>query len=414
MSKKLISIFAVLCVIGTSFAYAVNINAAELQNQDLEARYTVTDPVAGDLYVSADEYLVVEGDVDGDLFVGGGEVLVEGDVSGNVFAAGGVVRIEGDVMKSLYSAGGQVTIAGRVERNVLAAGGNLHLRSDVGESVFVGAGQLEIAGNIGEDLRASAGTLRITGNVMGDVLASGGTIDLLGNVGNDLLLSGGRVNVESESIGGNFTFYGQESNLTVGENVSVAGEQSVKEYAVKTTRDVKLPFSSDVAAELGAAGLISRLTWGIISAVGSILLGLVAYHLAPVKTEKTLSYFNSAKNASLSVIVGFIAFPVGIFTLIVLALTVVGLPLAGFLIALASIASMLATPFVGLKTGRFLLKRLGRGKGVVVPLTLGVIFLGVLGLIPCLGFLLRMLIFFGGTGAMLRVVYSNYRVAKAV
>ncbi len=85
--------------------------------------------------VATDKSLTVDGKLDGDATaVGGASVTINGELTGDLVSMGGVVSIPGLVGGDVSSIGGPVRISGRVAGNVSAVGGGVAL---------IGAGEVD-------------------------------------------------------------------------------------------------------------------------------------------------------------------------------------------------------------------------------------------------------------------------------
>ena len=108
--------------------------------------------------------------VDGDAFLAGGQVAIAGQVQGDLVAAGGELSIGGSVGDDLYAAGGEVQLDSIVHGNARIAGGDV----SVGPATVVAGGltlhgaRVTFDGNTHEQLRASGASVRINGEVHGD------------------------------------------------------------------------------------------------------------------------------------------------------------------------------------------------------------------------------------------------------
>jgi len=413
---KLFGLLILTILIITTISHPLSTKAADIHNKDgKETVYTVKEDVKDDLYVAADEKVTVDGDVDGDLFVGGGTVDVNGNVTGNVFSGGGVITLKGDVNGSVFVAGGQLDIKGNVMRNVLAAGGTVDIDGNVKEDVFAAGGKVNLDGEVGDDVRVAGGLVDIKKAVKGDVMASGGTVNLDGNVDGDVHIAGSTVRVSSEVIGGDLVYYGDESALTVSSETVIAGKRVIEEMPgdITKTRAKVAPFVDGFDTFATAFGFTLHVIWNLLRAVGFILLGLLLFRVIPVKVDSILAKMSDLTDVAKSAGIGCLAIPVGIFVAFLLLVSLVGWPILGVLLALASITKVLTTPLVGTWLGRKILGLFGKGGGYTWPLVVGVFAIQIVKLVPCLGDLAGFLVFLVGIGAMVRMQYHKYKEAKA-
>jgi hypothetical protein len=295
----------------------------------------------------------------------GGEVRVGQAIADDVFASGGAITIDAPV-DSLIAAGGQITVNAPVKGDVIAAGGQITLNSDVG----------------------------------GKVVAAGGTVTLNGNVGTNAVVTGGDVTLGSESS------VGRDAMISGGNVVNagnVAGKLSVK---------------ANTFTNQGSAGTLdvelqpkSRLTgtflsiFGILFTVGLLILGLVLIWAAPerfrvVERELTASPL-------LAVVLGFSGLIIGFILLVILAITLIGLPLAIFLGLLGGMALLLSTLFASSALGRWIGILLKKDLSGYVAFLIGFVVLNLLFRIPVAGFFILVIAVSIGIGAMLLTAWHH-------
>ena len=138
------------------------------------------------------EVIVIDEDVDDDLYVAGSTITVNATIHGDLIAAGGEITINGTVEGDFMAVGGRLHINGTVSDDVRFAGSDLLLGSDgqVGDDLFaagfgftaesgssiggdlVAVGyQAQLGGDITGDVQAALAGLEISGHIMGDVTA---------------------------------------------------------------------------------------------------------------------------------------------------------------------------------------------------------------------------------------------------
>jgi cytoskeletal protein CcmA (bactofilin family) len=118
--------------------------------------------------------------VTGDAIVAGGEIEVRADVGGDLIVAGGSVRIDGPVKQGLYAAGGRVSINAPVARNVRAAAGRIEVGpgARIGGNASLAGGEVRVLGAVDGYLQARGGRLLIDAPVAGDAELGGDRIEL--------------------------------------------------------------------------------------------------------------------------------------------------------------------------------------------------------------------------------------------
>ncbi|MEI3865733.1 polymer-forming cytoskeletal protein [Microbacterium sp. CCNWLW134] len=236
-------------------------------------------------------------DGEGPQFYSGVAVDVSGTVDGDVYAAGQSVTVSGDVTGDIIAAAQTITINGTVDGNVRLAGQAVTISGEVARSATVFA----------QSLRVDEGAL-IDADVVG---ATGATI-VSGDIGRDVYLSTERLRVDG-SIGGDLTYVsGDEAQIADG---AVAG--SVERIEPPETPRMEVsPWAVFVGWLLGA--LFALVSLSLITLAAGLLiprwLDRVTDHLIPSPWKALLVGF-----------IGAIAVPPA---LLVLAVTVVGFPLA--------------------------------------------------------------------------------------
>ena len=295
----------------------------------------------------------------------GGEVRVGQAIDDDVFASGGAITIDAPV-DSLIAAGGQITVNAPVKGDVIAAGGQITLNSDVG----------------------------------GKVVAAGGTVTLNGKVGTNAVLTGGDVTLGSESS------VGRDAMISGGNVVNggaVAGKLSVKSNTFTNqgsagTLDVELRPRSIFAGTFLSV-------FGILFTVGLLILGLVLIWVAPARfrvVERELT-----ASPLLAVVIGFSGLVVGFILLVILAITLIGLPLAIFLGLLGGMALLLSTLFASSVLGRWIGTLLKKDLSGYVAFLIGFVVLNLLFRIPVAGFFLLVIAVSIGIGAMLLAAWHH-------
>lgn len=406
-----LSLLGVIFLLSSAIFYPVL--AAEVNVNSGEREVIVSEDIDDDYYVAGDERVVIEGNVNGDLIVAGGIVDVEGDVQGNLYAVGGMVTIDGTVEGDVYTAGGQLEMNGAVNGSVFAGGGTININGDIAEDLNTAGGQVNVKGTIGDDLRAAGGYLVIDGTVGDDVMAGAGVFELTGDVKGDVRVGGDDVTIRSEMIGGDLIITGDEDKVSISDDTAIGGEYKLEKRTFSTKYKGDNESLKDTFAGAGALGFVFKTLVLFVEGLGFILLGWLAFKVAPVKMDATVSKMNSLREKGMSFAVGFIAFPTTLLLALLLTLILVGWQTVMALFALATLAMALAVPVAGVSLGRWVLTKLGRKENLVLPLFVGVTIIQLVRIVPCLGGLTIMLVYITAIGAMLRMQYEKYQAATA-
>jgi hypothetical protein len=329
-------------------------------------------------------------DVDADktvhssLYSSGKSVNIKGTVDGDVFCFGQDVKIDGRVRGDVICAGQDVTIAGTVEGSVRVAGQRVSISADVGRNVSVAADTFSL------DASAKVGQ---------DVVGVGSMLNVKGSVGRDVSLSGTR-GVINGTVGRNVTFSG--SFIELKSDASVKGGLT---YSART--DVKKDAKAEVAGKIQhnkpsdkRSGLLAFSPGWYLVVLISLLLVSMALALIMPRTLHSLSEIIAAQ-WSKPLMVGIAAsFALPILA-VLFAVTLVGIPMAGLLVAVWLLLMLLSGPVAAYYVGRLILKS---RKNVPLRMLAGGALLITLYFVPFIGFFVVLAAYWLGTGAMVLAV----------
>jgi cytoskeletal protein CcmA (bactofilin family) len=246
-------------------------------------RVHVDGVIEGDLIASA-ERVTIRGTVEGSLYVLTRELEIEGSVEGSIHGAVESTRIDGEVRGSMY---------------------------ELGRSVVVGPG-----GRVGRDV---------------SLLAERAVLD--GEVGRDLVFAGDELDVDSK-VGRNVQVHAAE-RIVLGKNADIAGDL---EAGVKDEGDIERAEGARIGGELR---LLPREDLGDLyrsayrdpwvwlahglSLVAAFLFGLLLYALAP---QLFAGELHTAPQFFRALGYGFLVAVATPVAIVLMALTVVGIPVA--------------------------------------------------------------------------------------
>lgn len=306
---------------------------------------------------------------------GGGQAIVieEGETVSEVNAIAGSVIVHGTVTGDVSATAGNVLITGTVEGDLNVATGNLRIPGTVEGDVATGAGnvRLEDGGVVGGNFQVGAGTVSIEGEIGGDATIGAETITL----------------GENAMIAGSLTYDGSLE----GNRDAVAGEIT-RDQSLGVTDTTFEPFNSWVVA--------------LYSFLVNLVLGAVLLTALPRFSASVADRVASAPLRSGLVGLGVI---VGVPILLVLLLiTVVGIPLSLAGMVAFALLTWIAVVYGRFAIGTWLLSLAGAGNRWVA-LVLGLLIGAILSLVPIVGGLLNAIIFLLGLGAISLVLYERNR-----
>lgn len=293
----------------------------------------------------AGETVTIAGTVNGDVFCAGSTVFITGTVNGDVFCAGQDVSISGTVNGSIRAAGLSVSIAGTVQRAISLAGQSVSVQPNA---------------KIGGDATLAGSSVVIAGKLARDAYAAGETVTVTGDVGRN--------------------FDAHTNSLTVTGSVGGAVTQ-VKPPVEAERKTSTLPLS----------GIKFALFTFVMMFVTSMVLVAIAPQRFDGLAKETLAKPGKALVAGIAV--AFFA-PI---VLVLLAITIVGIPLA-IMVALGwMLLAVLSGPVFAYAIGRKILPNASNAFGVMA---LGSVLLLVLYMIPVVNFFAGLAAYLMGAGAL--------------
>ena len=318
--------------------------------------------------------VTIDNDVNDDLFVSGNQVTINSNVNGDLFAAAGDVVVNGNVTGDAYVVGGNVTVNGQI------TGG-----------LIVGAGQATISGKT-EKIIAGCGDLAIKGNT------------------DKIIAAAGNVKIYSTSVVERYAYIstgGFDNQGTINGELNLSAEQLIEKGNVGTFNYQKITAGEDFSKGMRSLGVILS----ILGAIGMLVLGILLIHLFPklfFTIEKEVE-----KDSIVRTIIGFLLIIATVIVGVILAVTVIGLPIAAILGMFFIIALMTSGLFVSYCTGKFVTKRLNINTSDIGMFVIGFVILAILKLIPVLGFFASLVVVSLGFGAIFYALKNNWNVITA-
>lgn len=336
------------------------------------------------------------------MYAIGAEVSVDQPVSGDVVAGGGVIQIADDVSGDVIVFGGMVQINGNVGGNVRVLGGNVTVSGNVKGDVLVFGGNVDISrtANIGKNVLFQAGMMNLDGTIAGDVVGGGGVIKIKGWIqGNADVHAQELITVsQTAKIRGNFQYSASEP-VTIPDG-SVSG--TVKRGGVN--KDDSLLFGYFSVAGLIGVGL-RFLSLVLISGLGFLF---ISHEMTRMGDLVRKSFWRNLG-------IGFLGVTAGGALVILLAITVIGLPLALIFAGCGVAVWYLAPMPVAMALGEVILRKRphsGSRRKLFGITTLGLFILALVSVIPFVGPVIWAFISLAGFGVMLRAKYEAIQGAK--
>lgn len=328
-----------------------------------------------------------------------------------------------NITDDAYLAGGMLTMTGNVAGDFVGAGGNLFIAGHTTNDVIVAGGSLTITGSIGDDLRAAGGNITISSSVADDVIVAGGQVNIVSGtvIGGDLVVMGGQVTMEGTVRGavhvtaGDVTINGETGDVSITSGHVVIGPKamiqgkldysSVKKAEILdgsvitgpiTYTQVKQPERNNIAGIISVILIIKLISLFVIALVLQWVLGRIAVRTV---TDSLKGIWGNLGR-------GFVALIIIPVAIIVLCVTVIGIPLA--LVALFSYIALVifSSVFVAVFLGAIMRKYYRKSEKIILnweTALVGSLAAFILGLIPVIGCLALFLAFLIVLGTLVRL-----------
>ncbi len=308
----------------------------------------------------------------------GGALVIDSPVSDDLIASGDSLTVNAPV-KSITWVGGRLTVNAPVETNIIAAGG-----------------VIEINAPVGIDLIAAGGTVDIGGDIGGKVMAAGGSITMNGSAEN-LAATGGMVIIGENAVirkDAEISSSGYRTEGTIGGDLTIHDN------------DVQMgDFDLSQAGEI-IAGLLFVMK--ILCIIGLCILGIILIILLPDAMAGLA--MTARSEAPLCLITGLMSLVGAGLLGIILMITVIGFPIAVFILLFAGIGIILSPIVAGYAVGGWILEKAGKTTSPIIPFLLGFILLHILFCIPfMIGLVILVVTIIFGFGA---VSFATFQVLR--
>ena len=326
------------------------------------------------VYIRSAERVEVRGTVNGDVILAGSNVIIDGNVNGSVYAAGSKVEVRGTVQGNVHAAGSEVVYGGQGAGSVFLAGSTVESSSQAkAKNIFAAGSDVDVAGELSSNAYAAGSRLIYSAKTGGDVSLAASQITV----------------ASSATIAGNLK-YQSEQQAKVENDRSIAGSINRVQETRQSTSERFLARLADTAYWLAAN-----------IAIAAVLLWFTPRLYVPALA----AFRNQSVNNYLKGVIFVIFVPVG---LLIGLLTIVGIPLM-LLLGLVYILVLVLSPTASAYfVGDWLLKRLQPEKKLrdsysarISSASIGFFTLAVLGLVPLVGALITVLVFFLGVGILM-------------
>ena len=288
----------------------------------------------------------------------------------------------------IRAAGGNINISGVVDGNVTTVGGNIDIEqsSNIVGSMVGAGGNIQVFGPIGRGLTVGAGALTINNTVGSDILAGVGEFDLSSNA---------RVNGD--------IIYASEREINIANDATVSGE--VTQHIVPR---VDVPKKEGILAAINFG-------WNLYTFLGTFFVGAILIIFGPNYTRKVVAKINDRPWMSMGI--GFLALIITPIIIVLLFITIIGIPLSILLLVYYIFVVMFAKVFTAVFLGGKISGFLGQKYNLFITFLFGLAALSIVGLIPIVGGIISFVAMLAGFGAVVltkRELFLNLRSKKII
>ena len=340
------------------------------------------------------------------------------DEGANVYMTGAAVRIFAPVGGDLFVAAGRVTVDAPIAGDAVLGGGSIDVRSRIGDDLRAAGGIVTVAGHVGGETLIAAGSIAfgpateiqgkvqlagrdvaVAGRLAGSLNVYARNVLLLGEVRGPLRLTSERIEImPSAHIVGDILYRSPEQ-IRIHPGARITGTITRGPVSFEFPhRGLELP---------GLPALAPLLTFGIFAAGVLLLLVFPKFTLASLNTIRAAP----VKSLGLGTAIFFSLPPV----ILLLVITIVGIPVALALAALYAVALLVGYVITAFFIGDQLTRLMRRGHAVssswrIASLLAALVLLWLARNIPLpyVGALVLLLALVVGVGAMVLQAFTNY------
>lgn len=378
------------------FVFIPKISLAQIKN-DKRVVILEKNKVVNKDYFAAGSTVIISGTINSDAYLAGGNVIVDGNINGDLLVAGGNVNIIGNVANNVRVVAGQVTVSGSIGENLSVVGGNVTIADNakINGNVVAAVGSLSVFALITGDMNIASGHMVLASQVDGDVNAAIG----------DLLLT------PFAKINGNLTYW-SDNPAQMQSGAQVIGETTQKQLPKKLQ---KTPSEKEIVntAVSGFIGLFFLMK--IAGLISSLIMGLLFIRFFPVYSKNIIAKLSNQPFRLLGI--GFLAVILIPIISVLLAVTLIGIPLAVFGIILMLVLVYFSHIVVSMFAGDLVLKKLNKKVSLAWTFIVGIIIYSLIPFVPILG---KLVLFIAGLIAIGAIItqhlsyYKQFRSKKYI
>lgn len=354
----------------TFFTFSVTkISAKVLSNENGTINVAKNEVINDDLLIAARE-AVIDGVVNGDVFVGAESVTINGTINGNLHAVANNIDLNGVVKNNTYAGAGNVSLTkANIGGSLLTASGSVNIDKDsiIGGSVFTGASNVNLNSQVKRSVYLIAGDITIGANA---------------KIGKDLYYKIGD----------------SSKDILIEKGAVVTGE---------THKTISQPTKVDISQnQIVSTYKTTRVYVALISFLGALIVGF--FYLRFFNNQFVGSANILSKSFWKSLGIGFLVIITSLPALILMLITIIGLPVAGIVFLIFILYTYLAKIVAGLALGNWVVKLLKWNKtSTYTNFALGLLVIYIIKSVPLARPLASFIILCAGLGALTIYTFSK-------
>lgn len=323
-----------------------------------------------------DEVVNKRGLIDENVVVGGKTVTVDAEVNGDIVSFGENVAIGGQVTQDILSIGRNVVVTGTIEGDVRIAGFDVTPDAQIGGDLMAAGNKVIVPSGsvVGGNAWLAGHDLDLLGNVDGNVHAAARNIRLAGSIGGDVELAGESITIASTAVISGDLTYRSSTDATIEPGAEILGDT--------------IFIRAEAPRDMVGGVLASVSAFGMMFLVGLFLLGALQILIFPDSAAGPAKRMD--RNPWLALGVGALILVAGPIAIVLLGISVIGIPITIVLAASYVIALFIGFLVAAGALGRLGARLIGWSADVsfwtrVAALAAGLLFLVIVSVIPVIG-----------------------------
>lgn len=343
----------------------------------------INQKVKDNIAIAASEIEVNE-KIEGDLFAAGSNIEINSVITKDTWLVGDRIKIKGIILDDLRAAGRWIKLRGKIKKEVMLAGLYIDIDEEcnIDDNCYLAAEEINIYGKIRKNLKARAKEIRISGIIYGD---------------GDLKAE--KIVFNSDALFKGNLSYSSKEKLKIPEGV-VSGKVVWKRLIPEIPKK-KQPT------------LAKKVFWFFVFFLALVSFGCAMILIIPKQVELIVQELHDAPLWSL--LYGFIFLIFTPFLVIVLCITLIGIPIGVSVITYYFIGIYISKIFPGIFIGNLFLRNREKQSKVLllIAMLIGVFLIEMTGFIPYLGWFFKLLAILFGLGALISSRFKFLKLLKA-